>query len=143
MQEELRQASMITPRTEAAREAVKTRESTVEASNLQELTLPSGPQTVRVDFDAVEPSDAGPSHIEHSITEPASVATKRSAAPAALQPEGSKPASPKEAAAAPTEMVIPFNRRPPFVSGPFKERVKVPSIKLVPVTDPKSTGASF
>ena len=33
--------------------------------------------------------------------------------------------------------VIPFHQRPPFISGPFKERVKVPRVKLVPVEGPR------
>ena len=64
----------------------------------------------------------------------------------ASQPESSrdKEGSGKGKDTAPQELVIPFNRRPPFVSGPFKERVKDPKVKLVTVSgsDAKGSGMS-
>lgn len=139
-QEELRQASQTLPGaviTDKAERSVRARSETsnlptplpsaravepqqLKAAELPPVTVP--PQVVEVVYDAAP--------LEKQV----SSASTASVSDSGKQKEGKEP---------PAEVVIPFDRRPPFVSGPFKERVKVPSIKLVPVADAKPAGKYF
>lgn len=67
------------------------------------------------------------SHVSHSERAASVVSTS-------TQTRAKKPAKEQTGQ---TEVTIPIDRRPPFVSGPFKEKVKVPNVKLVPVADSK------
>ena len=113
-----------------------------EASNLP-TPLPSArtaePQEVSV---AELPVLTLPAQVVEVVYDTPLLEKQVSSASSTSQSDSGKPKEAKDQPA-PTEVVIPFDRRPPFVSGPFKERVKVPAIKLVPVADAKPAGKSF
>lgn len=141
LQEELRQASQTLPGAVVTDKAERS-SIAMEASHLP-TPLPSARAVDKQEVSVAEipPVTLPPQAVEVVYDTPA-LEKQVSSASSSSQSESSKHKEAKEQAA-PTEVVIPFTRRPPFVSGPFKERVKVPSIKLVPVADAKPAGKTI
>lgn len=136
LQEELRQASQIVTEAVVSSRTEQKPQPIIDSADLPALTVPDNSEGLQEveEVPVVAPAVSKPDKpVVETAKKPQPEPAKRaSVSPPAVGAEAKKPA--KEPAA-PTEVVIPFARRPPFVSGPFKERVKVPSIKLVPVTD--------
>ncbi len=138
-QEELRQASQTLPgavTTDKAEMSARARS----ASSKLPTPLPSARVVEAQETSVAElPKATATAQIVEVMYDTPALEKQTSSASTASLSDGGKQKEAKDQAA-PTEVVIAFDRRPPFVSGPFKERVKVPSIKLLPVADVKPTG---